>query len=633
MPQIPAPTLDFDRLQRALARVRELRLAERTEDALEQLQHLEREYPKSGSLWQERGLALRARAQESAALAAFRRAVELNDTLSESWQAVLGAARAAGRRAEAEHAAAALAKLKRLPAQLREGSSRLSEGDLDGAESAIRAYLTQHGPHLEGMRLLAQICIDRAVYDDAELLLEAVLERDPQYHDARHELTVVMIQRHRYWPAQLHAKHLLGIHPGGRAIRLLYAKTCDGLGQFDEALRIYRELLNETPGDAELEFAIANVLRNQGRSAEAIAGFQNILRMADAAAGAYAALANMKTYRFSDAEILAMRALESSAAMPAHRYPVCFALGKALEDRQQFEESFQYYARGNSLKRAELSYSAQATERNLLLREEVMTAQFLAQRSGAGCLSADPIFIVGLPRSGSTLIEQILASHSQVDGTLELPEIPRLIKQFRARRPEEPPRYPAILGELSPQELYRLGEIYLEETRVYRQRAPFFIDKLPANFQEVGFIHLILPNAKIIDARRDAMACCFSNYQQLYASGQDFSYDLSEMGRYYRGYVRLMEHWDRVLPGKVLHVRHADLVHDFEATVRRILAHCDLPFEPACLEFYKTERSVRTVSSEQVRQPINRAGIDRWRHYEPWLGALKEALGPLSGSS
>ncbi len=632
MPQIPAPTLDFDRLQQGLARVRELRLAGQSERALQQLRALESDYPKSGVLWQERALALRALGQESAAVEAFRRAVELNDTLSESWQAVLGSARRAGRKMEAERAAAALAKLQRLPVELREGSSRLSEGDLDGAENAIRAYLTRHGPHLDGMRLLAQICIDRAVYDDAELLLEAVLERDPDYHDARHDLTVVLIQRHRYWPALLHARHLLEIHPGGRDTKLLYAKACDGLGRFDEALRIYRELLAASPGDVELEFAIANVLRNQGQSAEAIAGFQSILRVADAAAGGYAALANMKTYRFSDAEIHAMRALESSATTPAHRYPVCFALGKALEDREQFEESFQYYARGNALKRAELSYSAEATERNLLLREEVMSAQFLARRRGEGCPSADPIFIVGLPRSGSTLIEQILASHSQVDGTLELPEIPRLVKQFRTRRPEEPPRYPAILGELSAQELRRLGEIYLEETRVYRQRAPFFIDKLPANFQEVGFIHLILPNAKIIDARRDALACCFSNYQQLYASGQDFSYDLSEMGRYYRGYVRLMDHWDRALPGKVLHVRHADMVTDFEATVRRVLAHCGLPFEPACLEFYKTERSVRTVSSEQVRQPINRAGIDRWQHYEPWLGALKAALGPQLAS-
>ena len=630
MPQIPPPTVDFDRLQRTLARVRDLRLAGQGEQALQQLQQLENDYPKSGLLWQERALALRARGQEPAAVVAFSRAIELNDTLAVSWQAVLASARAAGRRVEADRAAAALAKLQRLPQQLRDGSSRLSEGDLDGAESAIRTYLTRHGPHLDGMRLLAQICIDRAVYDDAELLLEAVLERDPEYHDARHELTVVLIQRHRYWPAQLHAKHLLEINPVGTGAKLLYAKACDGLGQFDEALRIYRELLAETPGDVELEFAIANVLRNQGKSVAAIASLQIILQYPDAAAGGYAALANMKTYRFSDAELLAMRALESRAAKPALRYPIFFALGKALEDRQQFEESFHYYARGNMLKRSELSYSAEATERNLLLREEVMTAQFLASRAGAGCRSTAPIFIVGLPRSGSTLIEQILASHSQVDGTLELPEIPRLVGQFRARRPAEPPRYPAILAELSEQELRRLGEIYLEETRVYRQGAPFFVDKLPANFQEIGLIHLILPDAKIIDARRDAMACCFSNYQQLYASGQDFSYDLTELGRYYRGYAHLMDHWDCVLPGKVLHVRHADMVNDFEATVRRILAHCNLSFEPGCLEFYKTERSVRTVSSEQVRQPINPAGIDRWHHYEPWLGALKDALEPLS---
>jgi Sulfotransferase family len=261
---------------------------------------------------------------------------------------------------------------------------------------------------------------------------------------------------------------------------------------------------------------------------------------------------------------------------------------------------------------------------------EVCTGQFFAARAAVGAPEPDPIFVVGLPRSGSTLIEQILASHSQVDGTLELPEIPRLVQLFRNRRANEAPQYPGVLAGLTPQELRELGETYLEQTRVYRRGAPYFIDKLPANFREVGFIHLILPNAKIIDARREAMACCFGNFKQLFVSGHEFAYSLEEMGRYYRNYVELMDHWDRVLPGKVLRVRHEDVVNDLEGSVRRMLEFCGLAFEPACLEFYRTERGVRTVSSEQVRQPIYREGLEQWRNFEPWLGPLRQALGSLA---
>ena len=620
----------FDALLAELAPVRELRRRGDYARALARLEELEQTYPASGLLWQERALCLRASGDKAGTEEAFRRAVALNDALPESWRALVGLSRGAGRHSEVERAATALGKLENLPPELLEGSSRLSEGDLDGAERLIRGYLGRQGPHLDGMRLLAQICTDRKSYDDAELLLEAILDRNPDYHDARYELGLVFILRRRFYPALLQAQRLLPLNPASRTTRRLYADACDGLGRFDEALRVYRELLAETPGDPELEFKVAFGLRNQGKAQEAIAGLRRAMRLEDNAGSAYAALADMKTYRFSDEDIAAMRRIEEDPQSPSQHMPVCFALGKALEDRKEYEESFRYYARGNTLRRAGARYNREARERNVGMREALFTPQFLAARRGMGCPRPDPIFIVGMPRAGSTLLEQILASHSRVDGTLELPEIPRLIKQFRSRSAEEWDRYATVLAELSPQELRRLGEIYLEETQVYRQRAPFFIDKMPANFQEVGFIHLILPNAKIIDARRDAMACCFSNFKQLFGNGQEFSYDLSDVGHYYRGYVRLMEHWDRVLPGKVLRVWHADTVNDLEGTVRRVLDYCGLPFEPSCLEFYKTERSVRTVSSEQVRRPINRDGLELWRHYEPWLGPLKEALGPLA---
>ena len=589
-------------------------------------------FASSGLLWQERAIDSRARGDTAAAITGFERAVELNDTLLDSWRALLELYRAAGQSGQAAHAAACIGKLQGLPAELLRGSSLLNEGSLDEAERRIRAYLREHGPHVEGMRLLAQTSIRREVFDDAELLLEKVLESAPDYHDARHELGTVLARRRRFLPALMHARHLLQVDPQNAAWRLLYANACDGLGEFDEALRVYRQLLAQAPGKAALRLEIAHALRNHGDAVGAVEQFLAAVDLPAGAGGAFLALANMRNYRFRDEEIESMRRAEAAAEAAGalkERYQLCFALGKALETRRGFEESFRYYARGNALKRSELVYEPEVEERSLRLQETACTAEFLAERSGAGCQRPDPIFVVGLPRSGSTLIEQILASHSGIDGTMELPEIPRLVQQFRTRRAGEQPRYPAVLGELAPGELRRLGEIYLEETRVYRRGAPFFIDKMPRNFHDIGFIHLILPNAKIIDARREAMACCFGNFKQLFVNGHPATYDLAEMGRYYLSYVKLMDHWDRVLPGKILRVRHEDLVRDTEGSVRRMLDFCGLEFEPACLEFHRTQRVVRTLSADQVRRPIYREGIDQWRNYEPWLGPLAEALRPL----
>jgi len=632
--QTDASASPEDPLQIGLARVRELRNRGALDAATALLGELSSDFPSSGLLWQERALCLQLQG-DAAAGAAFRRAVELNDTLVESWLALVELFRVAGQEAEAQHASACIAKLRSLPSALLQASSLLNEGRVDEAEAQVRDYFHRHGPHLDALRLLAQVRIKRDVLDDAELLLEEVLEKSPEYHDARSELAGVLMQRRRYLPALMHARQLLQIDPRNRLWRGLYADAVNGLGEYDEALRAYRDLQADMPDDANMRITIGHALRNQGDSAAAIAEFQAATAAPDTAAEAFLSLANVKSYRFGDEELMTMRRLEAEAAAPGRltdRYQLCFALGKALEERREYEESFRYYARGNALKRSELVYKSDVTERNLRLQATVCTAEFLAAREGLGCPRPDPIFIVGLPRSGSTLIEQILSSHSKVEGTLELPEIPRLVQQFRTRKAGEPPRYPGVLAELSPEELRRMGEIYLEETGVYRQRAPFFIDKMPGNFHDIGFIHLILPNAKIIEARREAMACCFGNFKQLFANGQKFTYDLTEMGHYYRGYIELMEHWHRALPGKILRVQHSDVVQDLEGSVRRILEFCGLEFEPACLEYYKTDRVVRTLSADQVRRPIYREGLDQWRHYEPWLGPLKAALGPLAGT-
>lgn len=346
---------------------------------------------------------------------------------------------------------------------------------------------------------------------------------------------------------------------------------------------------------------------------------------------AYWSLANLKTYRFTDAEIARMRSDEAAGDTAlADRYHLCFALGKALEDRAEYAESFAYYARGNALKKTEIRYRPEPMERNARLQASICTREFFAARVRWGCPDPSPIFVVGLPRSGSTLIEQILASHSRVEGTMELAEIPRLVQELQGREKiDSTPRYPGILAELTKDEFKRLGEGYLESSRVYRKGKEFFIDKMPNNFRHLGLIHLMLPNARIIDARRDALACCFSNFKQLFASGQQFTYSIEDIARYYRMYVQLMAHWEQALPGRILRVQHEDVVADLESNVRRILQFCELDFEPACVEFYKTARTVHSASSEQVRRPINREGVDQWRHYEPWLGPLKEALGSL----
>ncbi len=324
-----------------------------------------------------------------------------------------------------------------------------------------------------------------------------------------------------------------------------------------------------------------------------------------------------------------MRVEEAATTSLIDRCHLCFALGKALEDAGDYADSFAYYARGNALKKEEIAYRPEIIERGARLQAGIVTREFLASRRGLGCPRPDPIFVVGLPRAGSTLIEQILASHSQVDGTMELADIARLVQKLQGRSHDEvDPAYPRVLRALSADQLRGMGEQYLADTQVYRTGRPFFVDKNPNNFRHLGLIHLILPNSRIIDARREPMACCFSNYKQLFASGQEFTYDLEDIGRYYRSYVALMDHWERAMPGRILRVQHEELVTDLNGGVRKILDFCNLPFEAQCLRFYETERSVRTASSEQVRRPITTEGLTQWRHFEPWLDRLKRVLAP-----
>ena len=555
----------------------------RIADALATSAQFEALHPDYGRLFQERGHCLRTVGEAKAAIAAYEHAVALNQTLAASWNALTDLYGALGDTKQAELAAANARRLVNLPPAVVSATNVLSEGDIYGAEDMVRRHLLTHPDDIEAMRLLARIGVRLEIFDDAEFLLESVLVFQADYHAARFEYAGVLIQRHKFALARVQAERLLALDPDNRDYCIALANR--------QAAAVHPSF-----GDA------------------------------------YWSLANLKTYRFTDEEIARMRLHEAGADTAAvDHYHLCFALGKALEDRSEFAESFAYYERGNALKKRDSRHQAATIERNAEQQVAVCTAHFFASRRGVGCRRPDPIFIVGLPRAGSTLLEQILASHSSVEGTMELAEIPRLALHLSGREGSDSrPRYPEILAELSDDQLRQFGEKYLEETAVFRSGKPRFIDKMPNNFRHIGLIHLILPNAKIIDARRDAMACCFSNFKQLFASGQEFTYSVDDIARYYRTYVRLMDHWNAVLPGKVLRVQFEDVVDNLETNVRRMLEFCGLDFEPACLEYYKTERSVRTASSEQVRRPIFKDGVDQWRNFEPWLGDLKAALGPLA---
>ena len=601
----------------------------RPDEALGTLATLERHHPRFSRLYEEQGRCFVDRREAPQAAAAFLRAVNLNHALIGSWRMLEGLFRMTARPDDAAAAAAQLAKLESLPPQVVTATALFEDGDLDAAEPMVRTFLLKQGDHVEGMRLLARIGVARGVLDDAEILLRAVLRFAPEYRVARREYARVLLDLHKYEEARAELDALLRDEPDSRLLKTLYAASCVGLGEHERAIDIYRELLAGIPEDADVHLSLAHALKTIGRTDDAIDSYRHAFASRPDFGDAYWSLANLKTYRFAEQEIAQMRAAESAPATGlVDRYHLCFALGKALEDRADFAEAFRWYESGNALKRAESKYRADIIENNTRRQIEVCTADFFARRRGFGAPDPDPIFVVGLPRSGSTLLEQILASHSKVEGTQELPNIQQIVHKLRGREPDlDDPRYPGVLEEIDAATARQLGEHYLEGTRVYRAGKPRFVDKMPNNFRHLGLIHLILPNARIIDARREPMACCFGNLKQLFAQGQEFTYSISDIARYYRTYLELMDHWDCVLEGRILRVYHEDVVDDLEGNVRRMLSFCGLDFEPQCVDFHKTRRSVRTASSEQVRRPLNREGLDQWKHFEPWLDPLKAALG------
>jgi predicted Zn-dependent protease len=586
-------------------------------------------HPDFSRMHQERGLCFVAQKDASRAIDALLRAVNRNPALPMSWRMLSGVYRLAGDATNAATADAHCVALAALRPEVVAATSLFSDGDLAPAEDLIRHVLQRHGDDPEAMRLLAKIGMAREVFDDAELLFDAVLALVPGHRAARHEYAQCLIQRHKYAAARSQLAPLLATEPRNPAYRALAATAAVGLGDNAAAIAIYRGLLADDPGLADVQLWLGHSLKTVSEVDAAIAAYRAAAAARPDFGDAYWSLANLKTYRFTDAEVAAMATVEAApATTPDDRIHASFALGKAFEDRGNAAQAWHHYARANALKAGESRYRPELIEANTRQQIEVCTREFFARRTGWGDPSRDPIFIVGLPRSGSTLLEQILASHSQVEGTQELADIQRIVLGLQGRDPNlDEPRYPGVLPGMAAEDFRRLGATYLADTRVYRSDRPRFIDKMPNNFRHIGLIHLMLPNAYIIDARREPMACCFSNLKQLFAHGQEFAYSVDHIARYYRTYLDLMRHWDEALPGRVLRVVHEDVVADTEGSVRRILDHIGLPFEPGCLAFHTTQRSVRTPSSEQVRQPIFSDSLDQWRKFEPELAPLRSALG------
>ena len=600
--------------------------------ALETLEVLAREQPHAAMVFLELGVARGEAGNVDGATAALRRATQLKPDLSDAWRSLADVLDAAGDETGADQARARFIKAATTDPRLLEAAAALVENKLPVAEARLRSHLTRHPTDVAALRMLAEVAARLRRYADAEQLLTYCLELAPSFDAARFNLAVVLNRLPRPVEALREVERLLVREPRNPGYRNLKAGILSSLGEFTESIGLFEKVLKDFPKQPKVWMSYGHVLKTAGRLEESVRAYRHSIAMEPALGEAYWSLANLKTFRFTDADVAAMRAQLARAELADDdRLHFEFALGKALEDAQAWDESFRHYATGNGIRHAQLHYRPADSRELVRSAKAVFTPEFFAARAGWGASAADPIFILGMPRSGSTLLEQILSSHSLVEGTMELPDIPAIAHDLvrRAARPGET-KSAELLAELTADELRALGERYLAATRVQRKTAaPFFVDKMPNNWPYVGLIHLILPNARIIDARRHPLGCCFSGFKQHFARGQGFSYSLADIGNYYHDYVELMAHFDAVLPGRVHRVIYERNIADTETEVRRLLDYCGLPFEPACLKFYENERAVRTASSEQVRQPIFREGVDHWRNYEPWLGPLREALGSV----
>lgn len=545
---------------------------------------------------------------------------------------VLGAAlRALGDDGSAERAELDAIKASTRDPVLIEAAAALLDNNLPIAERILRPRLKEKPTDVAAIRMMAELAGRLGRYGDSEKLLRRALELAPGFAAARSNLATVLYRQNRPAEAIAVLDELLAGDPDNAVHRNLKAAALGRVGGYEEAIALYEEVLKHYP-QPKIWMSYGHVLKTVGRQADAIGAYRQALTITPGLGEVWWSLANLKTVTFGHEDILAMEgALARSDISEDDRFHLHFALGKALEDARDHAASFTHYAAGNALRKAQLDYDPEDIAGHVRRSAAVFTADAFAARQGWGCAAPDPIFVLGMPRAGSTLIEQILSSHPLIEGTMELPDVAQMARELGKRRKmTEESAYPETLLDLDGARLRALGEEYLERTRVQRKTGrPLFIDKMPNNWSHVGLIHLMLPNAKIIDARRHPLGCCFSNFKQHFARGQAFSYSLKDAGRYYRDYVGHMAAFDAALPGRVHRVIYEHMIEDTETEVRRLLDYVGVDFDPACLRFFENDRAVRTASSEQVRRPINREGMEQWQAYEPWLGPLKSALGAV----
>lgn len=567
----------------------------------------------------------------SKAIQAYELALAQDNALIASWRALVGLYAKTNDTPKLQNAQHQLEQLEQLPAALQAVKSNMNRGNLELADEICRGYLQQNKQDVEAMRLLAAIAVDVKILDDAEFILESAINFAPNHIGARFDYSNVLLKRQKFEAAHLIAQDLCRLRPDEIQFKSLLASTTTGVGEPEKGVELYKSLIESGANMQQFYLLLGHAQKTMGDLDGAISSYQKLYQHQADFGDAFWSLANTKTYKFSDQEIAHMQDYRDRAdTSDVDKVHFNFALGKALEDQKEFDAAFAAYDEGNTLNKALLKYQSTEITKRVDSQINRCDAGLFEKLKDKGHAAADPIFILGLPRSGSTLLEQILASHSQVDGTLELPNVLSLVHRLQGRdkvKVDEEAPYPKILNEIDPSYFAKFGEQYIDDTKVFRQGAPLFIDKMPNNFLHVGLIKLILPNAKIIDARREPMACCFSNFKQLFAEGQEFTYGLSDIGDYYKNYVRMMAHWDEVLPDFVLRVQHEDVIDDLGSQVHRILDFCGLPFEQSCVEFYKTERNIRTPSSEQVRQPIYKSSLAQWRNFADHLSPLTDALG------
>ena len=512
-------------------------------------------------------------------------------------------------------------------ARIEQATAALMTEDRLAAEKIFREILHADASHVAALCGLAAVSLGAGNTHDAERLLRHALKQTAHAPVARRGLSHTLLAAGRLIEAESAILELLKFEPENPQNWSALGSVYTRLLRQNEALAAFTEAARLNPTQITLRQSIGHLYKTLGRREECEQAYHDCLKMDPGFGEAYWSLADLKTYVFSDAEIVAMRRLLTDpSAQSGNQAQLHFALGRALEHSADYRGAFAHYAAGNTLRRRTSPFKIESFESKSRRVATCFDSLFFRQRRGVGCPDGSPIFIVGLPRSGSTLVEQILASHSSVEGTMELPNILTMVREFD-HLDGQADAYPESVPATAPERFASLGRRYLDETRPIRAGRPRFVDKMPNNFSHVGLIHAILPNATVIDVRRHPMDSCFGAYKQHFAEGQSFSYDLDDLGRYYRCYLSLMDHWDAVLPGKILHLQYEDLVRDPAANIRRLLEHCGLPFEAACLNFHETRRPVRTASAEQVRQPMYTSGIGYWKHFAEELDPLRRSLG------